>query len=498
VIILVVLLFIIPSEITPQAQTVNNVRFAAAGDWDCTVGTEATISAIQKHEVDAVLALGDLAYTVNNANCWFAISEPIDDKIKFVLGNHDDENDIKYEQYMSHYELRLPYYSFEIGDVHFLILSTEASCETCPFTTSEPQYAFASEDLSSASRDPNISWLVVSMHKPLYTNLHPGHNDYNIFKRIYQPLFDKHEVDLVLAGHVHNYQRTPPLKYNPSNPSSPTVTDDSFRTFYNPEGQIYLVVGTGGRVLAVHQEVKPYRITYEEDHHGFLLVETQETLTTKELYGKFYVNGQYPSGADNFSIIKPNFDHFGTGFEASGSNSFEITSNSTYQLTQYSLAVQFNTCENRPAGNYFLVNKGGVGTDAPGKNLNYGMWLNGAEQLRAGFESLDGTDYIVTANKSYNDCRNHYAINTFDGSSLMLYVDGHLVASQYGISQNPDNTGSQPIRVGANSLMTNSYFIGNIDEVRLFNTTMTEQQVKDATFQSTFMLNGDLLYLSFD
>jgi hypothetical protein len=400
---------------------------------------------------------------------------------------------------MSHYGLSLPYYSFDIENVHFLVLSTEPSCDTCPFVTSDPQYAFASEDLLKTARNPDIDWIVASMHKPLYTNLHAGHNDYNVFKRVYQPLFDKYAVDLVLAGHVHNYQRTPPLTYNSASPSNPIVTDTSdLRTFNDPDGQVYIVIGTGGRALAFHQEAKPYMATYEENHHGFLLVETYETLTTNEMHGRFLVNGQYPAGADYFSIVKSNFENFGEGVTLDGNTLLDTSSNSTFQLERYTVAVLFNTCENRPAGNYFLVNKGGVGTDTPGKNLNYGIWLNGAEQIRAGFEAVDGTDYVVTTTKAYNDCRSHYAISTFDGSSLKLYVDGRLQALQEDITQTPDNTGTQPMRLGANALSSNGYFIGHIDEVRIFNNAINAQQVIDATFHSTFSLDGDILYLPFE
>jgi predicted phosphodiesterase len=242
-------LLFIPFNQMLEAQPANKVVFAAAGDWDCTENTLSTISAIQLQEVDIVLALGDLAYT-QTANCWFNISSPIDDKIRFVLGNHDDESQAKYEQYMSHYGLSLPYYSFDIENVHFLVLSTEPSCDTCPFVTSDPQYAFASEDLLKTARNPDIDWIVASMHKPLYTNLHAGHNDYNVFKRVYQPLFDKYAVDLVLAGHVHNYQRTPPLTYNSASPSNPIVTDTSdLRTFNDPDGQVYIVISAQAVVL---------------------------------------------------------------------------------------------------------------------------------------------------------------------------------------------------------------------------------------------------------
>jgi hypothetical protein len=35
--------------------------------------------------------------------------------------------------------------------------------------------------------------------------------------------------------------------------------------------------------------------------------------------------------------------------------------------------------------NAFLLNKGGFGSDRPGFNLNYGIWLNNREKVSGGF-----------------------------------------------------------------------------------------------------------------
>ena len=62
----------------------------------------------------------------------------------------------------------------------------------------------------------------------------------------YHPLFDRHNVDLVLQAHQHNYQRTYPLNYNSDSPSNPTETSNDTDTYNDPPGQIYVTVGTGG------------------------------------------------------------------------------------------------------------------------------------------------------------------------------------------------------------------------------------------------------------
>jgi len=68
--------------------------------------------------------------------------------------------------------------------------------------------------------------------------------------------FEQYNVDLVLHGHQHNYQRTYPIKYNSDSPANPIITDKNKSTYTNPEGQIYLTVGTGGVNLTVLMEIK--------------------------------------------------------------------------------------------------------------------------------------------------------------------------------------------------------------------------------------------------
>jgi hypothetical protein len=56
-------------------------------------------------------------------------------------------------------------------------------------------------------------------------------------------MFDDNNVDVVLSGHVHNAQRTFPIKY--SGGSTPTRTSSATIDYNAPQGQIFSVVGTG-------------------------------------------------------------------------------------------------------------------------------------------------------------------------------------------------------------------------------------------------------------
>ena len=67
-------------------------NIAAVGDWDCTGETEDTVDNIVEQDPELVLALGDFSYS-GDADCWFELIEPIADKTKIAMGNHEDEED---------------------------------------------------------------------------------------------------------------------------------------------------------------------------------------------------------------------------------------------------------------------------------------------------------------------------------------------------------------------------------------------------------------------
>ncbi|MBM2813255.1 MAG: hypothetical protein HW421_17 [Ignavibacteria bacterium] len=87
------------------------------------------------------------------------------------------------------------YYSFDIGDVHFIIISTENKCcKDCP------QYKFIEEDLK-ASKKP---WKIAAFHESAYC--YGGHGNNNMMKKVSENLFEKYGVQLVVTGHSHFYQ----------------------------------------------------------------------------------------------------------------------------------------------------------------------------------------------------------------------------------------------------------------------------------------------------
>ena len=134
---------------------------SAAGDWGCTDNTKNTVSNMNNKAPEVVLGLGDYSYA-DTANCWLDIINPLDGKMKISIGNHDDEPSTLLNQYLNHFGLSRQYYSFNYQNAHFLVLSTE-------MTTSSSMYDFAKNDLAQAASNTGIQWIIIYMHKPMYT-----------------------------------------------------------------------------------------------------------------------------------------------------------------------------------------------------------------------------------------------------------------------------------------------------------------------------------------
>jgi hypothetical protein len=136
------------------------------------------------------------------------------------MGNHDCIDGLGAELYLGLLELpkngppRLDperAYSFEYGDALFIM-------------------ADATEDIARQARwlDAKLSstktkWKFVIFHFPPYA---PNDPNPEIVKE-WLPIFDKHHVDFVLGGHVHDYLRTFPMK-------------DGKRVASSTEGVVYL------------------------------------------------------------------------------------------------------------------------------------------------------------------------------------------------------------------------------------------------------------------
>ena len=182
--------------------------------------------------------------------------------------------------------------------------------------------------------------------------------------------------------------------------------------------------------------------------------------------------------------------NFNTAFSQNEDISYlDVNGTNSAQLSKFSVAAWFKTSTDYNS-NAFIVNKAGASD-----NMNYGIWMTNSETIRGGFETSSGNAFYATSPLSYSDGKWHYAVVTFDGLAIGLYIDGLPVATK-SASASPDSGGEEPIRMGADSQSLSNYFIGNVDEVRIWKNALTQQQVIDA-YNGNFNPQDLIEYLDF-
>src|SRR4029079_2243560 len=275
-------------------------NFDAVGDWGCNSNTQNSVSNIQGKKPERVLALGDYSYT-STATCWLNTINPIKSITRINIGNHENDANEGNSQYMNAFGLSKQYYSFDYVNAHVLTMASEIS-----FSKGSAQYNFVENDLKTAAANPNIKWIIVNYHRVMYTSPNTCSastcKGSSSLRDAYHPLFDKYRVDLVLQAHVHNYQRTYPLKYDTVSPSSPIRTSTSTSSYTDPEGEIFATVGTGGINFNGLSGKSSFVVKQQAQKFGQLDILIAND--GSKLTGKYYRNGE-SSPYDTFTITKP-------------------------------------------------------------------------------------------------------------------------------------------------------------------------------------------------
>jgi Calcineurin-like phosphoesterase len=277
----------------------SDFNFAAAGDFGCGKNANRTIINMVDTQPEVVIGLGDLSYQ-KTADCWFDLVSPLDTdgRLKIAIGDNE-MFPAKYSDYMKHFKMDSPFYSFDYGNVHFLSMAT-AKNKVIPYNETSEQYEFVKDDLKRAHQNKSINWIIVYSFRPFYSSntTHPALDE---LQDLYHPLFDQYGVDIVLQAHNHNYQRTYPLTYNLAKPIAPIITDKETSKYRpDPKGPIFVTVGTGGADLYGFTGQAPYVIT-QFLRHGFLNVDISEN--GRKLNATFYEKREN-TDKDQFTIIK--------------------------------------------------------------------------------------------------------------------------------------------------------------------------------------------------
>ena len=186
-------------------------------------------------------------------------------------------------------------YSFDYGDAHFLCLDSNVYLDP----TDEVLLKWIENDLQST----DAIWKFATYHHPAYNvgKVHYAEQQ----MRVLSPLFEKYNVDFILHGHEHNYQRTKPFRFVPRDESlvhkvnssnrlipGQFTIDEKFDGAKNnrPDGVIYLTTGAGGAHLYdTEMTTNPATWLHQRDDNAPYVAQVfadRHSLTVFEIGGK--------------------------------------------------------------------------------------------------------------------------------------------------------------------------------------------------------------------
>ena len=168
------------------------------------------------------------------------------------------------------------WYAFRVGTALFVCLSgSDVASTAVRGYSGGAQTRWLESTLAAARGDASIDWIVVQLHQSACSSATDGSSpdgsspdgsgsdgkgsDLGV-RREWLPLFDRYEVDLVLSGHGHGYERSFPVRGCDAGPGADarggaaagtrrphpvTVVDSG--VFDTSQGTVHLVLGCGGR-----------------------------------------------------------------------------------------------------------------------------------------------------------------------------------------------------------------------------------------------------------
>lgn len=195
-------------EITLPNQP-DSLKFAIIGDSGTGSSSqykvaETLIASRAKFPYEFVLMLGDNLYSGSGPKDYQKKFEApykllLDSGLKFyaALGNHDNPDERNYKPFNMAGQR---YYTFKPkAGVRIFALDSNYM--------DQPQLQWLEKELTASGSD----WKIVFFHHPLYSSGGTHGSDFQLRAQL-EPLFLKHGVDAVFAGHEHFYERLKPQK----------------------------------------------------------------------------------------------------------------------------------------------------------------------------------------------------------------------------------------------------------------------------------------------
>ena len=191
----------------PAADSTRTIGILAFGDSGGGGDAQAALrDQMEDVPYEVIIHTGDLAYdngTIDQIeDTVFAFYGDLFAHIPFfpAAGNHDYET-MQGAPFRDVFKLPETgtdekWYSYDWGRIHFAALDTEADYAT--------QAAWLDADLAAST----LPWKIVYLHRPPYSS--GEHGSDMPLRNLLAPVLQRHGVQLLLAGHDHDYERTTP------------------------------------------------------------------------------------------------------------------------------------------------------------------------------------------------------------------------------------------------------------------------------------------------
>jgi hypothetical protein len=246
--------------------------FTAFGDQGTSYDAVATSNLILAQSPAFHLHAGDVSYAENGGDglltdaydprawdSYFVQAEPTASTVPWMvsLGNHEMEPWYSPDGYGADV-LRFDFpgngpavspgtYTFTYGNVGVVSLDPNDVSYEIPANfgfTGGSQTTWLGQTLAALRRDPQVNFIVVFFHHCAYCTC-SVHGSEGGVRQFWTPLFDQYQVDLVINGHNHIYERTDPIRAGAPTTSAPigaTVTPAT-------AGTTYVTCGGAGKSL---------------------------------------------------------------------------------------------------------------------------------------------------------------------------------------------------------------------------------------------------------
>ena len=201
-----------------------------------------------------IALLGDIAYPdgsqANYDACFWPSWRPLRDRVKAVIGNHDDRNrSVFFTNWPAAGTSSKPWYSYRVGA--WTVLVVEGNCTKISCSATSAQTTWLKSKLAGTTR-----CTALAIHQPRFSS-DDEHGDAVTVDPIWRAAYSG-GIDLVIAGHAHDYERIGPVGPKGN---------------LNAAGPTLLVVGTGGTALRGFAAITPASQVRIDDTFGLVRLE---------------------------------------------------------------------------------------------------------------------------------------------------------------------------------------------------------------------------------